>query len=260
MTASSSAAESYLKDPLYQSALTHLQRGVWISAGRDVAQLIERYPLAHELRSLRQEILLRAKIDREEESDRLFQAGRRIKTLTKRLAAAAVMGLLAIVVIGGYSLWMDGRLEIVSQALEEQAQRISLSAKLRDAEALLRSGRAAEAEELLQEIAAVDSGFPGLAAALDQAQEAEVLDYLYTEALVLIRQEEWAVALAFLQEIQAQVADYRDVPIQLATVEAKYGLAQIVAEADAEFEAERWDQAASLYETVRQSDPAFQAA
>ncbi len=251
------AAKAYAKDPLYQAALNNLQRGVWAEAARALDELAERYPLSGDLRALRREIPLRAKIDRTEETDGLLEKGRKVRTLAIRLATALLVVALAVLAVGMYAIWAGFPLDVSGGRLDQQAQEMELSAKLRDVGVLLQAGRIDEAQDLLAEISEVDPNFPGLEAALSVAEEAALVERLYEDAMTMVELEEWAAALAFLQQLSAKNPNYRDVSLQIESVETMYLISEILADAEADYEGGIWSTAVTGYESIRALDPGY---
>ena len=60
---------SFLINPLYAEAQNHFQKGEWDIGLEKLKKLEESYPLDHELRKLRQEMQIRARIDFYEDDD-----------------------------------------------------------------------------------------------------------------------------------------------------------------------------------------------
>src|SRR3989304_742434 len=100
-------AETSLSDPRYRSALSHLQGGNWEAGLSELDKLVESYPLDRELRALRQEMQLRARIDHDERQDKNAESRRRFVVLTFRVVAVVILlGLLGWG-IRTYSAWFQ---------------------------------------------------------------------------------------------------------------------------------------------------------
>jgi len=253
------ATRSRLGDHLYQSALGHLQKGDWKAGLAELAGLAERYPLDDSLSALRQEMELRARVDQDEREDRRRERRRRVVKLASRLMAVLLVGLLVYGGVRSYSVWFQQRVDEARQNLERQIRVVELSTKFANAQALLRAGRTAEAQALLQEIATVKPDFPGLPISLERANAAASLEVQYAEALRLIERQDWYAALVALQAIAAQEPNYKDVALQISHIEKQYLLQETLAQADEQFEAEAWEEAASEYESLRALEPLYQA-
>ncbi len=59
-------AESYLDNPQFRQAMESLQKGEWESGLSQIEILMQAFPLEPDLRSLRQEMILRSKVDADE--------------------------------------------------------------------------------------------------------------------------------------------------------------------------------------------------
>jgi hypothetical protein len=62
--------ESYLDHPMFNQAMASMQKGDWESGLSQIENLMQSYPLEPELRSLRQEMILRSKVDSDEKTDK----------------------------------------------------------------------------------------------------------------------------------------------------------------------------------------------
>lgn len=251
--------ESPLKDPLYHSALRHLQQGEWDTGLEALATLVTRYPLDRELRNLRQEMQVRAQVDQDEQADLALAKRQRMKRAATRFGAVLLILVMAFWGVRSYSHWFRQQAERVNQALQSEAHEANLATLLRDAQSLLRADRLDEAKAKLDAIAAQDAAYPGLAAARAQMDAAAALDARYAQAMQLIAQQEWVEAKGILEAIAAQAPNYRDVSIQLANIDKLSTLKDLLTQADDDFEARHWEAAASQYESVRALDPTYQS-
>jgi tetratricopeptide (TPR) repeat protein len=250
--------DSSLKDPLYHSALRRLQQGEWEAGLEALATLVVRYPLDRELRNLRQEMQVRARVDQDEHEDLALAKRRRVKRAATRFGAVLLMIIAAFWGVRSYSFWFRQQAERVNQTLQREIQEADLAATFRDAQSLLRAGRLEEAKAKLDAIAAQDPGYPDLEAALSQVEAAASLDARYTQAMQLIEQQEWAEAKAILEALAVEAPNYRDVAIQLANIDKLFMLDDLLTQADDDFEAQHWEAAASQYESIRALDPTYQ--
>jgi tetratricopeptide (TPR) repeat protein len=250
--------DSSLKDPLYHTALRHLQQGEWEAGLEALATLVVRYPLDRELRNLRQEMQVRARVDQDEHEDLALAKRRRVKRAATRFGAVLLMIIAAFWGVRSYSFWFRQQAERVNQTLQREIQEADLATTFRDAQSLLRAGRLEEAKAKLDAMAAQDPGYPGLEAALSEVDAAASLDARYIQAMQLIEQQEWVEAQAILEALAVEAPNYRDVAIQLANIDKLFMLDDLLTQADDDFEAQHWEAAASQYESIRALDPTYQ--
>jgi tetratricopeptide (TPR) repeat protein len=250
-------AEPHVNDPLYLSALNYLQLGDWENGILQLDQLILQYPLDHKLRTLRQEMHLRARMDRDEEVDQSVERRRRLTKIATRLWALV---LILILILTGYrsiSNFVQEKVENTREVLAQEFLIIEQSAKFRDAEALLRADRPDDALVLLEQILASGVELPELPNLLAQAQSASLLIDDYYEGLHQMDQQNWIAAKTIFEKIMEQDPTFRDVSILLSDIE-KYALIdEISLTSDQYFETGEWAGAVAGYESIRALDPEF---
>jgi tetratricopeptide (TPR) repeat protein len=250
-------AEPHVNDPLYQSALNFLQRGDWENGILQLDQLILQYPLDHKLRTLRQEMHLRARMDRDEEQDQSVERRKRLTKLATRLWAVV---LIVILILTGYrsiAHFVQERIENTREALAQEFLLIERSAKFQDAEVLLRADRPDEALVLLEEISASGVEFPELSALKEQAQSASLLLDDYHKGLHQMDQQNWIAATNIFEKIMEENPTFRDVSILLADSERYSLINEIALTSEQHFEAGEWTDAVAGYESIRALDPEF---
>lgn len=250
-------AEPHVNDPLYQSALNHLQKGNWEQGILKLDQLILQYPLDHALRSLRQEMHLRARMDRDEEHDLVVQRRRRLSKWLGRIWAVILISALLIIGYNSASSFIEDKVNEARAVLEHEIALLELSAKFRDAEALLRADRPNEALVLLEEIAASDMEFPQLESTLEQARNASALIEEYSRGLQHYNQRNWHEASTIFEGILEQDPTFRDVSILLADIDKSSTIEQLAVSSDLYFDQEQWEDAVQGYESIRNLDPTF---
>jgi tetratricopeptide (TPR) repeat protein len=251
-------AESYLDHPMFQKAMQNMQNGDWESGLGEIESLMQSYPLEPELRSLRQEMMLRAKVDADERVD-VSQARKvRIRNLLIRFSVIAILIILAIFVAQTYSLWFEKQVQLAQQAVEFQIVVLDLEVKMRDAQDYLRAGQVEKAVALLDEIEAVDPKYPELASAWEKAVHLQGLDELYSEALALIDDGDLTGALVVFEEIEQKEPYYRDVKNQIIHIQDETLLGDQIREADEFFGNEQWAEAADSYYSLYSLNPDYQ--
>jgi tetratricopeptide (TPR) repeat protein len=250
-------AESYLEHPMFQKAMQSMQKGDWDSGLNQVEKLMQAYPLEPELRSLRQEMMLRSNVDADEKMDISQTRKRRFRDLTIRFAVVAVLTILAVVVFRTYSNQFQLQAERADQFVRFQAVQTDLFFKMRDAQDYLRAGQPESALVLLEEIAEVDPEYPELDAAMAAAERWKVLDAQYAEALTLIEEDDLTGALVILEEIESQEPFYRDVRSIVIQIQDQTLLGEQLGEADSLFESGEYEEAAEAYYSLYSLNPDY---
>ena len=251
--------ESYRDHPLFHSALQHFQEGEWQASLHEVDWLMEHFPLEQELRTLKQDLILRAQLDNQEEQDGVNAKKVRLTTYTSRVLVAGVVGVFVILGFQAFSNLIQEKVGVARKAIEQEIFLIEQSAKFRDAEALLRADRLSEALSLLEEIAYRGADFPGLQPVLMQPFSAAMLQNRYSEATNSIELHNWGNARMILEDIAGQEPNYRDVPLLLANLDNLSYMSEIFDQAEMHNLAQEWQQAATGYENLRVLDPNFQS-
>ncbi|HEY5729189.1 MAG TPA: LysM peptidoglycan-binding domain-containing protein [Anaerolineales bacterium] len=255
---SAESFQSYFDDPVYQSAMKHLQGGNWEAGLTELDKLISSYPLNHQLRTLRQEMKLRAQVDDDERID-ITEANKRKRiTWSIRLVVSAV--LLSVIIWSAmrYSQWIGQQWVLTQQRLENEVQLIDQAVKFRDAQDLLQVGRLTEAKTKLEEVSAANPDYPGLTEALQRTDKMIALDSRYDEALRKINLGDLNGALEVLEGIEADEPFYKDVSTRIAEIKGQFFLGDIQSQAEKAYQSKNWEQAASSYETLRALNPSYQ--
>ncbi|HEX9027630.1 MAG TPA: hypothetical protein VF823_00565, partial [Anaerolineales bacterium] len=252
-------ADSAHQHPLYRSALQHFQQGEWEAGLDELNKLAESFPLDHELRQLRQEMLLRSRIDQDERADHKATRSRRLATNLVRIGLIVVFIGLVFVSVRTYSNWLQARVAAARQNINVQMQQVELASKFRNAQELILAGRTAEARSLLNEIQAAKTDYPGLKDAQAQVEKLDSLEHDYTEAQRLVGLADYQGALNVLQKIESQDPYYKDVALQITDIRRQFLFGDLLAQADAKYLAKDWEGALTGYETVRALDSQYQA-
>ena len=255
---SAESFQSYFDDPVYQSAMKHLQSGNWDAGLTELDKLVSSYPLNHQLRTLRQEMKLRAQVDDDELID-IAEANKR-KRLTWSIRVVVSAALLTLIIWGvfSYSAWIQQQVVSARLRVENEVQLVELAVNFRDAQDLLQVGRLTEAKALLEEVAATNPDYPGLSEALQQADKMIALDARYDEALRKINLGDLNGALEVLESIEAEEPFFKDVSTRIAEIKGHFFLGDIQSQAEKAYQSNDWEQAASSYETLRALNPSYQ--
>lgn len=253
-------ADSYLDNPQFRQAMESMQKGEWESGLSQIETLMQAYPLESDLRSLRQEMILRAKVDTDEKVAKSYARRRRSRDLIVRAAVVSVLVIIAIFVATSYASWFQDQAALAKQAVDSQVVLVELQVNMRDAQSYLGAGMTDSALELLEKIEVIKPDFPELAQTIEQARRQKAFDEQYAEAMILIEQDQLDAALIVLQEIESQEPYYRDVKSQIKQIQDETVLGEQLLEADAYFENESWEEAANAYYNLYALNPDFETA
>lgn len=252
-------SDSYHDDQRFLNALRLFQMGEWNKGLQDLTEVVQDYPLDHELRRLFQEMRIRAKIDKDEKEDIARNRVRRIKSIGIRIA---VLGFVAAVLFFGiqtYSSWIQQQFSLAQQSVQQEMAVVELAVKFRDAQDLLQADRPDAALAKFEEVKAADPNYPGLEENMQLAREKALVDLKYEEAMRLKNLGELAAAQSKLEEIQSEAPLYKDVAQQITTIQMEFELESQLSQANSAFEESRWEDAVAAYEELRQSEPNFKA-
>jgi tetratricopeptide (TPR) repeat protein len=253
-------AETYLDHPMFNQAMGSMQKGDWESGLSQIEKLMQSYPLEPDLRSLRQEMILRSKVDSDERTDKSQARKRRFRDLTIRFAVIGILVVLAIFVARTYSVWFQDVAYAAQIEGKAQLVNLELQIKMRDAQDYLNASRAEQAMDQLEAIAAVDPDYPELDSMMQEADRLLALDQLYNEALALTDAGDLTAALVVLQEIEQQEPYYRDVKNRIILIQDQTLLGDQLRDADSFFGNEQWVEAAEAYYSLYSLNPDYQTA
>jgi tetratricopeptide (TPR) repeat protein len=251
-------SEPHMNDPLFNSALKFLQQGDWDKGLVQLDQLILQYPLDHKLRAIRQEMQMRARMDQDEVQDLTIERRRRFTRFATRFWVLVLVVLLIVAGYGTVSNFISENIESARQTFEDEILVIEQSAKLRDAQALIRADRPEEALVLLEELVNEGAQFPELEPTIAQARGASSLLARYFEGLQQLQQENWISAQAIFEKILDEDPTFRDVPILLADMERYAFIDEILWTSNQHFDAGEWAEAVEGYESIRALDSEYQ--
>jgi tetratricopeptide (TPR) repeat protein len=243
---------------MFRNAMGSLQEGDWDSGLDQIEKLMQAFPLEPELRNLRQEMMLRAKVDSDERTDIAYARKRRFRDVSIRFAVIAVLVILAIFVSRQYSSWIRDQVAQAQQEVEYQFVKADLNFKMRDAQDYLNAGQPDQALILLDEIAEVDPNYPELVSAIESAQSLKALDEQYAQALILVDEGDLSGALIIFEEIERQEPYYRDVKSQIKQIQDQTLLGEELKAADELFANEQWEEAAEAYYSMYSLNPDYE--
>lgn len=256
-----SANEPTLKnDPLYRSAMQHLQAGEWEAGLNELNQLIEKYPLVPDLRNLRQEMQIRSRIDGYEVEERSRQKRRR--TTRKVITVLSIAAVLLVTLYGATVYAGTVQQEVAEQVAQfsNEAEKVQLALTFRNGQNLLQAGKADLALAQFERVKEVDPSYTDLDYFIKEAERLAEIEKKYQEAGRLVNLEDYTAALSLYQEIQKEEPFYKDVQIQIENIGQNLLLTDLLSQADQAYSQGDWEAAATGFETIRSIDSNFHTA
>ena len=251
-------SDTYTKFPPYLQALKDLKAGKWEEGLAGLAEVEKRYPLDTDLRALRQEMQVRARVDDYEIEENKARKGRQWKRYGVRAILVLLVVVLLFTTVATYSGWLGKQLTSAQQAINSQVRQTELVVLFMNAKQLLQAGQTADAIKILEEISQSEPGYPGLSEAMAAAEAQQELETQYNNAMQMLAAGNSQDALAILQMIQEQAPQYRDVALQIASLETQTQLDAYTTQADLAFNEARWVDAIAGYESLRLLEPTYQ--
>jgi tetratricopeptide (TPR) repeat protein len=249
---------SYMDSPAFQEAMGHFRIGRWEEGLLKLNEVEKKFPMATDLRSIRQEMEVRARISEYEVEENKHN---RRKNLGK-FATKLVLSLLVIIVVGfaisTYSKWIQGQWAKTQSDITESWQQVQLGVEYRNAQQLLSAGKSEEALAAFQAIEEQNPNYPGISDSIAQAQALKDVEVEYSQAMNLLQLGDSAQALDILQKISQKMPNYRDVSLQIKSLQSQTEMTAIFDQAEQAFSEGRYDDAITNYESLRIMDPSFQ--
>ena len=257
MTETESKAEVpewFEEHPLYAEAMEQLAGGDGAGAAEQLRQLAGIYPDEEVLR----ELLLRTELQAAVGSPASVPAEHRPPTPVLRY-------LLLILLIGSATLALGAGLlagydRFVRPLLETRQQEAHIESLRHGIQLRLDAGDWAGAQDLLDELAELVPGDPGVEQARQDLQEQKALDERYVDAVAAQRAGNRAEALTLLGSIEAHSPGYRDVPQRIAQLQEEEALEAIWLEAEGQVQARDWPAVIDLLRQMRARDPDYRRA
>jgi tetratricopeptide (TPR) repeat protein len=188
---------------------------------------------------------------------------RRTRKLTGYgIRALAVIAILAAIffAITTYSGWIQGQVARARADFDLSMMQAELTLDFRNAQQLLTAGKSDEAIAKFEAIKTKNPGFPGLEEALAKARALKDIETQYSQAMNLLDAGDSSQALDILQQINQKMPNYRDVSLQVKTLQSQTQMASVLQKADQAFYEARFEDAVSGYESLRLMDPTYQVA
>jgi hypothetical protein len=250
--------ESYMNSPLYREAMDCFRVGKWEEGFTKLAEVEKNFPMESELRAIRQEMEVRARISEYEMEENKQQKTKKLLKYSLRFIV------ILLIVIGGvyalltYSGWIQGRIVKAQTDISENMLQAQLALDFRNAQQLTVAGKSDEALIAFENIKAKNPDFPGLTEAISQAQGLKDIEVEYSQAMSLLQAGDSAQALALLQDISNNQPNYRDVSLQIKNLQTESQKTSVLDQADRAFLEGNYESALSGYESLRLMDPSFE--
>jgi len=256
---SSNTAESYFNSPLFLEAMGHFQVGKWDEGFSKIGELQNVYPTEADLRALRQEMEVRARISEYEIEE--IKLGKRSQIIRNGLKFLVVLVILVggFLAINTYSGWIRGQIAKAQTDLSESLLQAQMAVEFRNGQQLIIAGKSDEALSVYENIKSKNPEFPGLSDAITQAQNLKEVEVQYTQAMDLLKQGDAAQALSILQVINQTMPNYRDVSLQLKMLQSQTEMTSILQQADLAYAEGSYEDALSGFESLRLMDSTFQS-
>ena len=249
--------ESYLTAPEYNDAMNSFQLGHWEAGLVQINELVEKFPLNTELRALRQEMLLRSKIDDYEKDDHQRESRQKAVKFLARLAVIVLFVIVLVWTASTYYSFIQQQWTDTVQRIDKEVQTLDLRVKFTNAQNLLAAGRVDEARTLFAEVEAKDPNYPGLANVLTDVEIVSEVDTRYDQAVAQLNQGNLDQALELFVEISLENPIYRDVALQIDNIQRDLYLRDLLFKADTAYQEERWVEAVESYTNVRAIDTEY---
>jgi tetratricopeptide (TPR) repeat protein len=244
----------------FHEAMGHFRVGRWDEGLQKLAEVEKDFPSETELRSIRQEMEIRARISEYEEEENKQNKKRKAWRYGSRILVVVVVVAVAVLAITTYSGWIQGQIANAQSGFTQNLQQAELTVDLRTAQQLLIAGKSDEALTALEAIKAKQPDFPGLAQSISDAEQLKKIEVQYTQAMNLLQAGDSAQALAILQEIGTKMPNYRDVSLQIKNLQSQNELVSVMQQGDLAYSDGRFEDAISSYESLRLMDPSFETA
>jgi tetratricopeptide (TPR) repeat protein len=250
-------ADSYENLPLFRETQREFQQGNWASGLAHLQELEEAYPLEPELRTWRQEMVLRAKMDEVEVEEAARQKRIFYKNLAFRLVGVFLVIVLVVLGLQAFSRTIQSQWKSTVSQMQEESNTLVLAAQFRNGQNLLLANRPEEALASFQEVAAVNPNYPQLDAFVNQAKQMVEMETTYQEAAALKERGDISGALRALQSISDHDSRYKDVALQIKELQNSLSLEDQFAKATAAYGDNRWNEAVVGFEALKAADPTY---
>ena len=246
--------ESYYQSPLFREAMNHFQTGQWEEGLNRLAEVEKKYPLNLELRTLRQEMQVRSRMEEYEIEDDKRAMRKKVMYYLTRIGVGVLLILVIYFSASTYFKWIQQRWQNTLQDFNAQVVEVEAAVKYRNAQELLQAGYASDALQMFEELADSNPELEGLETYVNEAKVLKGVGERYAEALSLMKTGDQQGALDIFKAIEEERPLYRDVTLQIQTLESQVQLSDVLSKADEAYTQGDWEAALTAYETIRAVD------
>ena len=250
--------ESFMDSPSFHEAMGHFRVGRWIEGFLKLADVEKNFPTEPDLRAIRQEMEVRSRISDYEVEENKHNRMRNLRKYSLRTVMTVAFLFIAFAAIYTYSGWIQGQLTKAQTSFSQNMQQAELTIELHNAQQLMIAGKPDEALSAYEAIQALNPDFPGLAESIARAQLLKDVEVQYTQAMNLLRLGDSAQALDLLKQVSQKMPNYRDVSLQIKSLQSQSEMTSVYNQAQLAFSEGRYEDAVTNYESLRLMDPTFQ--
>ena len=238
-------------DPLYNKLINHFQNAEFGKCKEVLENLEQMYP-GHPL-------LLKFKDDLQLKLSLQNMAVRGVKKAKlSKFKVTFKMGLFAVVatiVVMAVFLISYPFFNDINIARRLEIQATQLDSLKGQAEELLIAGKPQDASNIVEKIRSLDPEYVHLPELTTQTIDLLLLETKYNVALDLVQQNRLVEAMLYFREIETARPGLWDINQQIDLIASPDRIANFMAEGDAAYKVEMWDQVINAYETVLILDP-----
>ncbi len=240
------------KDPRYDQAVKDLDTGAWAKAADAIQGLLQEYPSDRDqLTPMLTSARLRASVSGKRIRGRsglatFFNRRRRTQLLVVILLLVVAAGIFGI-----YRFWL-------APLRAEQALTQAVATQVEAGKKALAAVNLPEAEKRFDSALALAPTSEEAEAGLIETKYQQDLLEAYTSAVELSAKGQNAAALDGFLAIQIQEPAYRDVNQRIDQIAALGSAQELFDQAQEAYGQERWDEAISLFTSLRENNTAFQ--
>lgn len=250
-------ADSYENLPLFRETQREFQQGNWASGLAHLQELEEAYPLEPELRSWRQEMILRAKMDEVEAEEGKHQRRIFYKNLGIRLGVVFLGIVLVVLGLRAFSRSIQSQWVATRSQMEQEVLTLELAAQFRNGQNLLLANRPEEALVYFQKVAEVNPNYPQLEAFMGRASQMVESENTYQQAAALKSQGDISGALRAFQIVYDRDPRFKDAALQIKELQNSLSLEEQFRQATSAYGDNRWSEAVAGFESLKLADPTY---
>jgi tetratricopeptide (TPR) repeat protein len=237
----------------------HFRVGKWKEGFEKLGEVEKNYPMETDLRAVRLEMEVRSRITSYEVEEIKHNRARNFRKYALRALTSVLILGLAFAALLTYSGWIQGQIAKAQSSLSQNMLQAELTIELHNAQQLMIAGKPDEALSAYETIKAQSPDFPGLADSITQAETLRDVEIQYTQAMNLLQIGDSAQALDILKQVSQKMPNYRDVSLQIKSLQTQSEMTSVMEQAELAFTERRYEDAVANYESLRIIDPNFQS-